>query len=121
MNESEPPQDALALIFRQRLCDERDALRRESEGRSAERAPVALDQQSVGRLSRMDALQGQAMAQAADRRRQMRGSLIAAALQRIEDGEYGYCVDCGDFIGMKRLEFDPAAPRCIACASRAGA
>lgn len=44
---------------------------------------------------------------------------IQAALQRIRDGEYGYCVKCGDEISQERLEILPAAPLCKTCASAA--
>lgn len=77
--------------------------------------PVALDQQSTGRLTRMDALQNQAMAQAQARRRQAERRKIQAALQRIEDGEYGYCTDCGEVIAAKRLAADPAIALCLEC------
>lgn len=70
---------------------------------------VLLDQTSVGRLSRMDALQGQAMAQETERRRRLEISRIDAALQRIAEGEYGYCQVTGDPIPKARLELDPAA------------
>lgn len=89
---------------------------REATGES--RAPVSLDQQSVGRHSRMDAMQGQAMAQAAERRRKQRVSVIQAALQRIAEGEYGFCLECGDEIAEGRLEADPAAAKCVTCAAR---
>ena len=39
-----------------------------------------------------------------------------AALQRIADGEYGYCASCGEPIRAARLELDPAAAACINCA-----
>jgi DnaK suppressor protein len=77
---------------------------------------VTLDQQSVGRLSRMDALQGQAMARATQARREAQRRRIAAAFRRMEEGEYGYCTQCGEAISPKRLESDPAVPHCIACA-----
>lgn len=80
------------------------------------RATVALDQQSVGRLSRMDALQGQAMAQASERQRRADIQKISAALHRLDSGEYGDCVECGEEIAEKRLEADPAAAFCIRCA-----
>lgn len=80
------------------------------------RAPVTLDQQSVGRLSRMDALQGQAMAQASERQRRADIQKISAALHRLDAGEYGECVECGEEIAEKRLEVDPAAAFCIRCA-----
>ena len=87
-----------------------------SETASDDRKPVGLDQQSVGRLSRQDSLQVQAMAKAADARRAQEIRRINAALARLEDGEYGFCVACGEDIAPKRLEIDPAAPRCSGCA-----
>ena len=82
------------------------------------RTPVELDQQSVGRLSRMDALQVQAMATVQSRRRRIEQRRIDAALKRWEAGEYGYCTECGDEIAPKRLELNPATPLCVDCASR---
>ncbi|MEM9426694.1 MAG: TraR/DksA C4-type zinc finger protein [Pseudomonadota bacterium] len=102
--------------FRTALLKERDALATESDAASEDRATVKLDQQSVGRLSRMDAMQRQAMAQATARRRQERESRITAALRRIEEDEFGYCQECGEDIDAKRLSFDPTVPTCIACA-----
>lgn len=87
-----------------------------SESADDDRKPVELDQQSVGRLSRMDSLQVQAMAKAADARRAQEIRRIDAALQRLEEGDYGWCVECGEAIEVKRLEIDPAAPRCSGCA-----
>ncbi|SIO11172.1 transcriptional regulator, TraR/DksA family [Rhodovulum sp. ES.010] len=77
---------------------------------------VELDQQSVGRLSRMDALQQQAMAKAQQGRRAGAERRIKAALARIENGEFGYCTECGEGIGARRLDLDPTAPTCINCA-----
>lgn len=81
-----------------------------------ETRPVELDQSRVGRLSRMDALQGQEMAKEKERRRQIELQRIEAALRRLEEGEYGYCLTCGDEITTKRLEIDPTASICIDCA-----
>ena len=78
---------------------------------------VELDQQSVGRLSRMDALQNQAMALAQQTRRDLQVLRLTAALARIDEGEYGFCEDCGEAIMLKRLELDPSVTRCISCAS----
>ena len=87
-----------------------------SEGAAEDRKPVGLDQQSVGRLSRQDSLQVQAMAKAAEARRAQELRRIDAALRRLEEGEYGYCVECGEAIEARRLGIDPAAPRCAGCA-----
>jgi DnaK suppressor protein len=101
---------------KRRLEEEREALNAERAASREARQPVALDQQSVGRLSRMDAMQGQAMAQEAERRRIQRLHLIEAALRRIEEGDYGLCVECDEEIAPKRLDLDPAVATCIRCA-----
>lgn len=100
-----------------RLQARREELQAMRESTRSDRAPVELDQQSVGRLSRMDAMQGQAMALETERRRSIELTRIEAALSRMEEGEYGYCVSCGEPIGVKRLELDPAVPTCIDCAA----
>ncbi|MEJ2297400.1 MAG: TraR/DksA family transcriptional regulator [Woeseiaceae bacterium] len=66
-------------------------------------------------------MQGQAMAQASKERREQRLQLINAALQRIDDDEFGYCQRCGESIDPRRLAFDPTALLCIDCASKAEA
>ena len=81
------------------------------------RKPVVLDQASVGRISRMDAMQMQAMAKASERKREITIKRIETALQRLAEGEYGFCEICGDEIAPRRLEVDPAASICINCAS----
>jgi DnaK suppressor protein len=80
---------------------------------------VELDQSRLGRLSRMDAMQAQAMSQASDQRRELTLRRIAAAIDRVESGAYGVCQSCDEDIPRKRLEFDPAALLCIGCASEA--
>ncbi|MEP2101140.1 MAG: TraR/DksA family transcriptional regulator [Parasphingorhabdus sp.] len=77
---------------------------------------VELDQQSVGRLSRMDAMQQQEMAQAEARRRNSDLARIDFALKRMDEDEYGWCAECGEPIAYKRLEIDPAAALCVSCA-----
>lgn len=83
--------------------------------------PVEVDQTTTGRLSRMDALQSQAMDIEIERRRQRELQRIDAALQRIADGTYGECVACGEEIAAKRIENDPTTPVCINCAKDAPA
>jgi DnaK suppressor protein len=80
-------------------------------------APVQLDQQVQGRLSRMDAMQGQAMAQATIERRRIEIAQIDAAFKRMEKDEFGYCVECGEDIAPKRLALSPAIARCVECAN----
>lgn len=92
-------------------------LGRQDAGTEADRAPVELDQTAVGRLSRMDAMQVQAMSFAGQQRRALERRRIAAALQRIAADEFGDCVRCGEPIAPQRLALDPALPTCIACST----
>lgn len=78
---------------------------------------VELDQSKVGRLSRMDAMQAQAMAQSADQRRDATLREIDLALQRVQVGDFGICQNCDEPINPKRLKFDPTIVLCIDCAS----
>ncbi len=102
--------------FRKLLTDLREDLISTSEVRDETSGTVHLDQQSVGRLSRMDALQSQALAQAGKDRAEHQLRLIEAALKRIDNGDYGECLECGELINPKRLEIDPTTLYCIDCA-----
>ena len=74
---------------------------------------VELDQQTVGRLSRMDALQVQAMAQAQQPRCDKERTVLSFALKRISESEFGYCDDCGQPIEEARFRLNPAFTNCI--------
>lgn len=104
--------------MRDRLIKLREELQAASEAAEGSAAVVELDQSKVGRLSRMDAMRAQAMAQASGNRRDATLRRIDAALQRIDDGEFGICQDCDAPINPKRLEFDPTVLLCVNCASR---
>lgn len=102
--------------IRKRLTELQEMLDRESVASKETRATVELDQQSVGRLSRQDALQRQAMAEAEERRRSLQRKRIKAALKRLDDGEYGLCAVCGEEIAPGRLDRDPSVAVCVNCA-----
>ena len=104
------------IAYKKRLTDEFDDLVRQQDATRFARKAVALDQQSVGRLSRMDAMQQQAMAQATQRRRQAEATQIKAALIRIEKDEFGYCENCGIEIDPRRLDVKPTVTTCVSCA-----
>jgi len=106
---------AQLTAFRTALLARREALTQEDSLGAEGQKTVTLDQQAVGRLSRMDALQMQAMAKAQAGRRETERRRIAAALARMEDGEYGYCTDCGEALSTDRLKADPTLPRCLSC------
>ncbi|HCF1761200.1 TPA: TraR/DksA family transcriptional regulator [Pseudomonas aeruginosa] len=89
------------------------------ESAAQSRDSIELDQSKVGRLSRMDALQQQAMLDANRFRGRRERLRIEAAFRRIAEGDYGYCAQCDEPIALGRLNFDPATPLCIACANKA--
>lgn len=103
-------------LFRAKLLARRGELTAEDQISAADRAPVTLDQDSVGRLSRIDAMQVQAMALAQARRRQSERFAIDAALRRMDQDEFGYCLKCGEYIAPARLAYNPAVSTCIECA-----
>jgi DnaK suppressor protein len=109
--------DAELTKFTNQLNEIISELSRIDDAAVGNRAAVILDQTSVGRLSRMDAMQQQAMANATSKRRQSEIVQAKAALQRIEDGEFGYCLECGEEIAIKRLNHNPSVATCITCAS----
>jgi DnaK suppressor protein len=105
--------------FKRQLEDMRDQMTTQVDQSQSTTDTVELDQSKVGRLSRMDALQMQAMAQASQERRRILLQRIDAALQRIAGGEFGYCAACEEPIAQGRLQADPATPLCIDCANQA--
>ena len=105
-----------AARFRKLLEDRRSELAMLSASSAETRKPVELDQQSIGRLTRQDALQQQAMANAQEVRRGVELKKINLALKRVDEEEFGWCTECGEEISVKRLELDPTAVRCAPCA-----
>ena len=101
--------------LRQALIARREEIEQLNNTSKESADTVILDQSKVGRLSRMDALQAQQMAQETARRRQIQSRKIDSALRRMDAGEYGYCFICGEEISTARLDFDPASTRCIGC------
>ena len=105
--------------FRLLLLEQQRQLQALEETGDQAAQTVELDQTRVGRLSRMDALQAQAMSQESGRRREQTLRDITAALARIDSGDFGFCRACEEPISPKRLEFDPTAQMCIDCANKA--
>ena len=103
--------------LRQRLLDMQAELQQTLGSTAESSETVELDQTRQGRLSRMDALQGQAMAQAAHARAAARLQTIGFGLKRLEEDRYGDCVECGEAIPLARLQIDPTTRYCVACAS----
>jgi DnaK suppressor protein len=105
--------------FKKKLETLAAELRESLADKSGATAPVALDS-SIGRLSRMDAMQSQQMALELKARQQQQLLRVENALAAIQKGTYGTCRRCGGAIALERLEIQPDAVVCVACASRPG-
>jgi DnaK suppressor protein len=77
--------------------------------------PVQLDQQLLGRVSRIDAIQQQEMAKANRQQTQAQLLRVEKALLAFESGDYGFCLDCDEPIGYPRLKARPDTPLCLRC------
>ena len=104
--------------FSRQLLQRRDDLNEVLNSGLQAADTVTLDQTRVGRLSRMDALQAQAISKETNQRRQAELRRISFALQRIDENEFGLCKECDEPIAMARLKVDPTAELCIRCASK---
>ena len=110
--------DSQLATFQGRLETLREALQAQYETGKTAADTVVLDQSKVGRLSRMDAMQQQSMAQSSQRQVENRLRRVNKALAKFLSGDYGYCDSCGNDIDVSRLDVQPEAPCCFDCQSR---
>jgi DnaK suppressor protein len=102
--------------FKKRLEERLKDIIEGQENKKTGTAPIELDQARIGRLSRMDAIQQQAISKAASRLIDVERQRIQSALARMRADEYGYCIVCEEDIAEGRLQFDPSVLICITCA-----
>ncbi len=95
----------------------RDELEATLVALAEETRPVEPDP-SIGRISRMDAIQIQQMAKANKRTTTQRLQRVEAALRRVEAEEFGECYECGADIGYPRLKARPESAFCVHCQGR---
>jgi DnaK suppressor protein len=93
-------------------------LERSMKANGAAARPRDLEQDTVGRLSRVEALQSQGLTKTLAAREQAQLEQIVAALRRLEEGTYGACNGCGAPIPMERLRIYPETVACTTCACR---
>ena len=101
--------------FRIKLKDLTQELQDDLAANQDSTKTVELDT-SIGRLSRMDAMQSQQMALELRRRQQNQLQRAESALQRIDKGTYGKCGRCHKDITIDRLDIQPDAVLCVGCA-----
>ena len=103
-------------VFRQRLLDETAQITESLAQANDASNIVELDQSTIGRVSRIGALQQQAMAQGMHERMLTRQRQIEAALARMDGDSFGNCCACGTLVEPDRLDADPATVCCLKCA-----
>ena len=107
---------SLALSGKGRVSNEMVARIKAEDALGAEgQKTVTLDQQSVGRLSRIDSLQNQGLTRNLQERERAKWGLLVAALRRMENGTYGVCTECDRPIPFGRLLVMPEAATCAEC------
>ena len=103
--------------LKEKIVFERASLEKEIASLKEQAKPVPPDN-AIGRLTRMDAIQAKSVAEAVLNEARIRQSKLETALGRIDDDEFGICMDCGEEIPMARLELVPEALKCVRCADR---
>jgi len=102
--------------FKQFANDEIAALKAEIPRLKELLKPIAPDN-AIGRISRMDNIVNQSVAEAQHSKAKVRVVRLEEALKRAdEDEDFGLCIDCGDPIPMARLKAVPETEMCIECA-----
>lgn len=116
LSANKPTPDGLDLTyFRNRLSLDLIKTNEAIEESRKASTTIELDQSCVGRLSRMDALQQQAIAQGMTERLQLQKRKLKAALDRIDSGIFGLCCACGGDLEHQRLHADPCTLFCLPC------
>ncbi len=82
---------------------------------SEESAAVVEPDKSLGRLSRMEAMQDQQLVLEMRRRKKRQLAEIKSALLRLDMNRYGTCIFCGHEISRERLDASPETQTCVKC------
>lgn len=108
--------EMLAQALRDREQELRAQLQAHLQGRSqAEKALAAREQ---GGDDAKQLASDQEIGTALTNRERQELAALAAAMQRLNEADYGLCVDCGKRIPFERLMIEPQALRCVACGSK---
>ena len=94
-----------------------EQLQREIKDSEPDIAAISPDA-AIGRISRQDSMLLQETAKEAVRRKHLRLKLLHEALQKMDEGTYGTCHNCGAEIDFARLDAQPETQLCASCAPR---
>lgn len=98
---------------------EAEILKTEGEIREVEKLTQPITpENSIGRVSRMDAINNKSVMEAALRTKKSKLTKLKIALAKIEETNFGLCAMCNHPIQSMRLMYMPESTRCVRCASR---
>ena len=100
--------------LQQKLVELQRTLERRLESTRQDSKPVDLET-PIGRISRIDAIQSQKLAEASREQAEVQLRRVRAALARMQAGRYGLCLMCDEPIAPSRLRKFPEAPLCRQC------
>ncbi|MEQ9363673.1 MAG: TraR/DksA C4-type zinc finger protein [Leptospirales bacterium] len=92
-----------------------EALRADIVGLEEATQPIAPDV-SLGRLTRMDAIQNKSVSEAALSESLVKLEKLKAALKNLDAPNFGLCEACGRTIAPARIEYMPETTTCVDCA-----
>ncbi|WP_285906698.1 TraR/DksA family transcriptional regulator [Pseudodesulfovibrio pelocollis] len=102
--------------FKRHASEEIESIKAEIPRLEALLVPVAPDN-AIGRISRMDNIVNQSVAEAQLSKARVRLARLNEALRRVDDDEdFGLCIACGEPIPMARLKAMPETQYCVECA-----
>lgn len=108
--------EMLAQVLREREQALQAQLQAHLQGRSTAEKALAAREQDGDDAKQLAS--DQEIGTALTNRERLELAALAAAMQRLNEADYGLCVDCGKRIPFERLLIEPQALRCVACESR---
>ncbi len=103
--------------FHEKLLKEKEKLQQKIADMETDVEPIS-PENSIGRISRMDAINNKGVAEYGMRQAKQRLNGINAWLAKVDTDAFGKCVECKNEIQFKRLMFMPYSLKCMRCASR---
>lgn len=79
--------------------------------------PIAPDV-AIGRLSRMDAINNKSVMEAALREAEAKLKRLESAISKINDSDFGLCIQCKQPIPFNRLKAMPDSTKCVPCSAK---
>lgn len=71
---------------------------------------------SIGRVSRMDAINNKSVVEAALRKAEEKLNKLKLVLNKVDDADFGICIRCGEPIPIGRVLLMPQSRNCVRCA-----